>query len=206
MGGNQDVERRTIMASTTTAAGATGPTLSKLRGSLARFPAEIAAADAESAAAQARAAELRAAQKKAERELEHIVGPASDRLIEAARQDDVGEARAALESGANPNRPTPVVEGWDADDYDAVVDEAMLSALGWAAKRGNQEMATLLIDQGGADPNQARTADGYTALMHAAHGGHPARAWVRPHGLAPSILLGARRSVVTTSDHRVITE
>ena len=33
-------------------------------------------------------------------------------------------------------------------------------------------MATLLIDQGGADPNQARTADGYTALMGAAHGGH----------------------------------
>ena len=100
------------------------------------------------------------------------MGLASDRLIEAARQDDVGEVRAALESGANPNRPTPVVEGWDADDCDAVVDEAMMSALGWAAKRGNQEMATLLIDQGGADPNQARTADGSTALIEAAGGGH----------------------------------
>ena len=43
-----------------------------LRATLARFPAEIAAADAEIAAAQARAAELRAAQKKAERELEII--------------------------------------------------------------------------------------------------------------------------------------
>ena len=39
----------------------------KLRASLARFPTDIAAAEAESAAA------LRAAQKKAERELEHIV-------------------------------------------------------------------------------------------------------------------------------------
>jgi hypothetical protein len=118
------------MASSTAAT--TGPTtISKLRASLARFPAEIAAAEG--------AAELRAAQKKAEQELERIVGPASDRLIAAARRDDVGAARVALEGGANPNRSIPTVEGWDADEYDVVADEAMLSALGWAAKRGTSE-------------------------------------------------------------------
>ena len=70
------------MASSTAAT--TGPT-TMLRASLARFPAEIAAADAEGGA------KLRAAQKKAERELESIVGPASDRVIkgrEAGRYCD----------------------------------------------------------------------------------------------------------------------
>ena len=65
------------------------------------------------------------------------MGPASDRLIEAARRDDVEAGRAGLGSGANPNRPTPVVEDLDANECDAVVVEAMLgstmlSALGWA--------------------------------------------------------------------------
>ena len=153
------------MASSTAAT--TGPTtISKLRASLARFPAEIAAADAEGAA------KLRAAQKKAERELVRLVELSSDRLIEAARRDDVGAARVALEGGANPNRPIPTVEGWDADEYDVVADEAMLSALGWAVNRGSQEMAMLLIDRGSANPNQACTADGHTALMEAAEIGY----------------------------------
>ena len=69
-------------ASTHAAATAAAANMSELRASLARFPAEIAAADA------VVAAELRTAQKQAERELERIVGPASDRLIVAARRDD----------------------------------------------------------------------------------------------------------------------
>ena len=113
------------MASTTT-----GPTISGLRASLARLPAKIAAADTEVAAAQARAAELRAEKKKAVLELGRLVELSSDRLIEAARRDDVGAARVALEGGANPNRPIPTVEGWDADEYDvAAVDDAIASSM-----------------------------------------------------------------------------
>ena len=60
---------------TAAAAAAAAAAISERQASLARFPAEIAAADAEVTAAQARAAELRAAQKKAELELERNVGP-----------------------------------------------------------------------------------------------------------------------------------
>ena len=153
-----------------------------LRASIERYAGEIATAEAEVvqikqqlAAAKARAASLVAAKKEKELELERVVGEASGRLLDAARQGNIGAARAALEHGAEPNRSTPAVQGWEASlepgQYDEEVDEAMLSALMWAAKRGDSEMATLLVDDGGADPNQGRTTDGCTALMEAAEQG-----------------------------------
>ena len=79
----------------------------------------------------------------------------TDRLIEAAKAEDVPRARAALDEGANPNRPT----------------QQSRSALMWAADKGDVAMATLLLDRS-ADPNQATTGNGATALMTAADTRH----------------------------------
>jgi len=145
--------------------------IERLAGDVATADAEVAALEGRLAAAKTSAAGLRRTKKETELELGRAVDRATDRLIEAARRGDLGAARAALEAGADTHRPTPVVEGWDAEGYDEAVDEAMLSPLGWAATRGNREMAALLLDEGGADPNQARTADGATALMEGAYRG-----------------------------------
>ena len=86
---------------------------------------------------------------------------ATARLVEAARGDDIGAARVALEAGADPHGVTPVAQHEEAVSLATCTPSPLSSA----AKRGSREMAMLLMDQGGADPNQGRTADG------GAHGG-----------------------------------
>ena len=106
-----------------------------------------------------------------------MVDAVTDRLLEAARNEDVGAVRATLDQGAYPNRPTPLVDGWDGEGHDEDIDEAMLSPLTWAAKKGNAGVAALLLDRG-ADPSQARTNGGVTALMLAVQDGHVEVAWL----------------------------
>ena len=70
---------------------------------------EKAAIEKRLAAATATAGRGKARATKKEA-LEAQVGSATDRLIEAAKKEDVAGARAALDEGGNPNRLTPVVE------------------------------------------------------------------------------------------------
>ena len=146
-----------------------GARIKRLADDVATADAEVAAIEGRLAAAKASAAGLRRAKKETELELERATDLATDRLIEAARLNDLAAARAALEAGADPHRPTR--EGWNAEGFDEAVDEAMLSPLMWAANRSSRGMALLLLDEGGADPNQATTEAGITALMIIAYHG-----------------------------------
>ena len=139
-----------------------------LKARIERGAGEIAAASAEVAAALAIERKLRDTQKGLEDTLGVLVDEATDRLIEAIKQEDTPAAVAALDEGANPNRLK-----WTAAGENDSEEIAMMSALMWAAAKDNADMATLLLDRG-ADVNQGRTHDGWTALTWAAAAGRVA--------------------------------
>ena len=162
--------------------------VSRLKEARTKARAKVRSIDAEIVALQEKRAGLLETEARLDEEVDLITAGSTEKLHAAARAMDMAEMAAALDMGADIDRPGIGVSldgltkhtalQWAAANGDLGMGSLLLdrgadpnitmadgaSPLFIASERNRTEIATLLLDRG-ADPNKAMPTDGATPLL-----------------------------------------